>query len=101
MAVEWLKAALRRGVDRTFGDCPHTQVFQYYDIASKKVDVNFEDITNDIRFKYYLRFANLIGHFKEVDFVNILKIFETIREVALSTAKFGTFFSVQIRYVFV
>jgi hypothetical protein len=67
------------------------KVFQYYDLASKKVDVNFEDITNDIRFKYYLRFANLIGHFKEVDFVNILKIFETIREVALSTAKFGKF----------
>ena len=38
-----------------------------------------------------MRFANIIGHFKEVDFVNILKIFETIREVALSTAKFGTF----------
>ena len=67
------------------------EVFQYYDLASKKVDVNFEDITNDIRFKYYLRFANIIGHFKEVDFVNILKIFETIREVASNTAKFGTF----------
>jgi len=66
------------------------EVFKYYDIASKKVDVNFEDITNDIRFKYYLRFANLIGHFQEVDFVNVLKIFETIREVAASTASFAT-----------
>lgn len=66
------------------------QVFKYYDIASKKVDVNFEDITNDIRFKYYLRFANLIGHFQEEDFKNVLKIFETIREVAGSTASFAT-----------
>ena len=66
------------------------QVFKYYDIASKKVDVNFEDITNDIRFKYYLRFANLIGHFQEEDFINVLKIFETIREVAASTASFAT-----------
>lgn len=65
------------------------KVFQYYDIVRKKIDVNFEDITNDIRFKYYLRMANLIGQFKETDFVYILKIFEQIRELALVTAKFS------------
>jgi len=74
------------------------EVFKYYDIASKKVDVNFEDITNDIRFKYYLRFANLIGHFQEVDFVNVLKIFETIREVAANTAKFATFVTTGVNF---
>jgi hypothetical protein len=37
-----------------------------------------------------LRFANLIGHFQEEDFKNVLKIFETIREVAASTASFAT-----------
>lgn len=67
------------------------EVFKYYEVVSKKVNVNFDDITNDIRFKYYLRTANIIGHFKESDFTTLLELFEQIREFALTTAPFAQF----------
>ena len=66
-------------------------IFQYYEVASKKVEVDLNDITNDIRFYYYLRTANIIGQFQENEFNAILELFEQIRELALTTASFAQF----------
>lgn len=63
-------------------------VFKYYTLVNNKmgnkVDITYEDINNDIRFIYYLRIANIIGHFSDEEYKVIENLFETIKNSSIA-----------------